>query len=932
MIKRTNKITALLLAVASLVSATPAMAAADELSEKEGQISNAIAFKDGKYIYDGYKNDSDIGVYYNDGTNERYLENINDLGDAIKYGNGYTIITNSDDEYKVNLNNGEIVSDELTREDALELTKSKLRRKLAKSDRYGRDTEVLSLKEVSGNTDKFGNNDTWYEYTATGNEDYAPTIDDDETTDDDHGEENVKTRIKVEINAFYSDITIAGKTFSPAWGNDLPATLKAAIENADFGDYTVESVESQTNDGDQNSGKVTVIFATSEELTTVPDGFMQFGGNAPTWEMSSKILDEKEAKTRIKVEINAFYSDITIAGKTFSPAWGNDLPATLKAAIENADFGDYTVESVESQTNDGDQNSGKVTVIFTTSEELATVPDGFVQFGGNIPTWEISSKILDENNDEDEEVITGIKVEVNAFYSDITIAGKTFSPAWGNDLPATLKTAIESEDFGDYKVESVESQTNDDDQNSGKVTVIFSMSGELTTIPDGFVQFGGNTPDWEISSKILSEEELNDILSGGGSGNEDDDTEDDSNKVIYYGYTDGKGNYIDCSKIANLRIFNGVESVKLKNFVDNKTTTSKNSSGETVKKKVKIGLPTVEATLGEDDNYVYSLISVPVIGSQPENGSGYKDTTEVNLKYVQKISKTKSDTKKEGGAYLPSSVESYQLNNNTGWDEGDNWAYMAAYYMIQDSINEFGDNRGIRIIDGNIYVAHSKEDDDGDDAVTFGKLKLKKASKITIVDEDREIRVPLVFEDFANETKAISWTFDSNGNVWALYRGKVKKSEQGNEFQDTYKCDRNMNNLDVYDENNIIVWDDQDPYYATAEDIRINSSKLQVTTDTKTGWYKEADETWHLYDLAGNETKGWVNYNSCWYYFNNEGVMQTGWINDGGKSYYLASSGVMKTGWIQIEDKWYYLDQLGAKQQSTTINGYALDENGVWIK
>ena len=41
----------------------------------------------------------------------------------------------------------------------------------------------------------------------------------------------------------------------------------------------------------------------------------------------------------------------------------------------------------------------------------------------------------------------------------------------------------------------------------------------------------------------------------------------------------------------------------------------------------------------------------------------------------------------------------------------------------------------------------------------------------------------------------------------------------------------------------------------------------------------------------------------------------------------------MKTGWFKdTNGKWYYLQSSGAMAKSTTIDGYKLDDNGVWIQ
>ena len=60
--------------------------------------------------------------------------------------------------------------------------------------------------------------------------------------------------------------------------------------------------------------------------------------------------------------------------------------------------------------------------------------------------------------------------------------------------------------------------------------------------------------------------------------------------------------------------------------------------------------------------------------------------------------------------------------------------------------------------------------------------------------------------------------------------------------------------------------------------------------------------------------------------------MVTGWAEMDGKWYYLNSNGTMATGWINVDGKWYYLYGDGSLAVSTIINGYTVDENGVWVK
>lgn len=171
MLKRTSKITALLVAAASILSIMPAMAA-DKLGTKDGTIENAVAFKDGKYIYEGYRtDDDDNGLYYNAGTKDKRLDDATSLG--VKYDDKFVQAFDGSDEYLVDLSTGKI-SDDDTVSDSTETAGTKLINKLKKTDRYAKSTgsdfgkggsygEVKIGAQV--NTNRFG--DVWFEYSAT---------------------------------------------------------------------------------------------------------------------------------------------------------------------------------------------------------------------------------------------------------------------------------------------------------------------------------------------------------------------------------------------------------------------------------------------------------------------------------------------------------------------------------------------------------------------------------------------------------------------------------------------------------------------------------------------------------------------------------------------------------------------------------------------
>ena len=164
MIKRMNKITSLLVAAAAIVSLVPATGAnaAERLGTKDGTIENAIAFKDGKYIYQGYKSDDDDqAIYYNNGDKDKQLDDMEDADIKGIYGEKYAFLDDNGDQYLVDLSTGK-VSDDETPEDKQENVESKLRSTLKKTDRYDQGTTV-SAATIKGT----GFGDTWYSYQAT---------------------------------------------------------------------------------------------------------------------------------------------------------------------------------------------------------------------------------------------------------------------------------------------------------------------------------------------------------------------------------------------------------------------------------------------------------------------------------------------------------------------------------------------------------------------------------------------------------------------------------------------------------------------------------------------------------------------------------------------------------------------------------------------
>ncbi len=111
----------------------------------------------------------------------------------------------------------------------------------------------------------------------------------------------------------------------------------------------------------------------------------------------------------------------------------------------------------------------------------------------------------------------------------------------------------------------------------------------------------------------------------------------------------------------------------------------------------------------------------------------------------------------------------------------------------------------------------------------------------------------------------------------------------------------------------------------------VAAGNVNTSTVVK-GWVSNGGH-WNYIDEKGSKSMGWKQINGVWYYFDSSGMMKTGWQSVGGEWYYLDFNGAMKTGWLKDSNgNWYYLYDSGAMAQNTTIGGYKLDINGIWVK
>ena len=158
--------------------------------------------------------------------------------------------------------------------------------------------------------------------------------------------------------------------------------------------------------------------------------------------------------------------------------------------------------------------------------------------------------------------------------------------------------------------------------------------------------------------------------------------------------------------------------------------------------------------------------------------------------------------------------------------------------------------------------------------------------------------------------------------------------------------------------------------------FRQGTSSQKAGSDVRGQWQQTGGTSWRFLKAdktyAANE---WAKINGKWYRFNSVGMMETGWTVDQGIWYRLSPQGAMETGWVKEESDgyWYYLDESGAMRtgwilihgiwyyfnpvaqgetgkwgfqtgesgsrpmgalctNTTTADGYQVDENGAWVR
>jgi glucan-binding YG repeat protein len=404
----------------------------------------------------------------------------------------------------------------------------------------------------------------------------------------------------------------------------------------------------------------------------------------------------------------------------------------------------------------------------------------------------------------------------------------------------------------------------------------------------------------------------------------------DNGSATYFNvFTDKDGTYIDADyNLGKVKVATTNGSATIENTNDAYDLSS--SEKEAVRASV-----AQNAVLGQDDNYLYRLVTVtvsidstiaPTDGITKINGKAITDTgvftdvhgdqKTVSYKAIQKISKA-ADSSDVDGANVAKTVSTYAVSTDKAA------ALSSTVTGIINGATKYAVNNGkITFVKANISA----------ETVDTVTLTLKGSDGYFYTDD----------ADTDNEDVKVNGTTAalqvSNGNIYRLDAGYIYKYNNTDGWDKLYKVDGSFDKLSVYDDNNMVAWNQDDEVYSVINGSATTDTKTDTTTTTTTtpavtaGWVQAANGTWTYNKADGTKATGWLNDGGVWYYLKADGVMATGWVQDGATWYFLKSSGAMATGWLNDNGTWYYLNASGAMLANTTVDGYVLGANGAWVK
>lgn len=105
---------------------------------------------------------------------------------------------------------------------------------------------------------------------------------------------------------------------------------------------------------------------------------------------------------------------------------------------------------------------------------------------------------------------------------------------------------------------------------------------------------------------------------------------------------------------------------------------------------------------------------------------------------------------------------------------------------------------------------------------------------------------------------------------------------------------------------------------------------------SQTGWIGDSAGWYYIKEDGSRASSEWLTVDGYDYWFDNNEYMATGWrqFTNGAWYYFRPHNGTMaRNRWVEDGGSWYYLGDDGVLLTNTTTpDGYKVDENGIWIQ
>ena len=359
MFKRANKITALLVAAASMMSVVPAMASDyKKVDSQDGVVYGAVAYKDGTAVIDGSVDGSDAVYFYENGKYTA-LDSIDSGSKLAAYGTKYAKVDDGAD-YNVDLSNGTVITEDQPTNDVDDAA-SALRKKAKTVDRYANDTNTIAaLTAVQG--DKFG--DAWYEVTGTV-----------------AGEHYVIDSTKYHGNGFNLNGTnLATAIYTDKDGNYIDA------------DYSVGKIKVGTTAGAVDTSVTIENTVDKYKLVNTDDTFATVKNTVTLGQDADYIYRYAD----IEVTSTPNNGQIYVNNKAFT-ATGNNVTVPVIQKISKAQASDNIEEAKYAKTVYNYIISNDSGTVDNTNAPLIKAADGASVIGGKLAVYTVTQGSSDDN-------------------------------------------------------------------------------------------------------------------------------------------------------------------------------------------------------------------------------------------------------------------------------------------------------------------------------------------------------------------------------------------------------------------------------------------------------------------------------------------------------------------------------------------------------